>query len=85
MLASLTATAFSESKLCFGFDETAFDRGFKDGGFVAFEVGLDALEIGDGFVQTGELLFDLRDDVFLKVKRRLRKFRVFKFTFSDMR
>ena len=39
------------------FGEFAFD-----GGFVAFEVDLDALEIGDGFVKAGELLFDLRDD-----------------------
>ena len=43
---------------------TPFDGGFEDGGFVAFEVGLDALEIGDGFVEAGELLFDLRDDSF---------------------
>ena len=47
------------------FGQFAFDGGFEDGGFVAFEVGLDALEIGDGFVEAGELLFDLRDDAFL--------------------
>ena len=44
------------------FGQLAFDGGFEDGGFVAFEVGLDALEVGDGFVEAGELLFDLRDD-----------------------
>ena len=44
------------------FGQFAFDGGFEDGSFVAFEVGLDALEIGDGFVEAGELLFDLRDD-----------------------
>ena len=47
------------------FGQFAFDGGFEDGGFVAFEVGLDALEVGDGFVEAGELLFDLRDDALL--------------------
>ena len=47
------------------FGQLAFDGGFEDGSFVAFEVGLDALEIGDGFVEAGELLFDLRDDALL--------------------
>jgi hypothetical protein len=46
----------------FGFDEAAFDGGFEDGGFVAFEVGFDALEVGDGFVEAGELCFDFSDD-----------------------
>lgn len=32
------------------FGEFAFDGGFEDGGFVALEVGLDALKISDGFV-----------------------------------
>lgn len=45
--------------------ELAFDGGFEDGGFVAFEVGLDALEVGDGFVEAGELFFDFGDDAFL--------------------
>ena len=52
------------------FDEAAFDGGFEDGGFVALEVGLDALEVGDGFVEAGELLFDFRDDAFLVSERR---------------
>jgi hypothetical protein len=50
------------------FGEFAFDCGFKDRSFVAFEVGLDALEIGDGLVEARELLFDLRDDEPLLVK-----------------
>ncbi len=45
--------------------QLAFDGGFEDGSFVAFEVGLDALEIGDGFVEAGELFFDFRDDELL--------------------
>ena len=41
------------------FGELAFDGGFEDGGFVAFEVGLDALEVGDGFVEAvGEAISD---------------------------
>ena len=47
------------------FGELAFDGGFEDGGFIAFEVGFDALEIGNGFVEAGELPFDLLDDEFL--------------------
>ena len=47
------------------FGQLPFDGGFEDGGFVAFEVGLDALEISDGFVESGELLFDFRDDLLL--------------------
>ena len=47
------------------FGQLPFDGGFEDGGFVAFEIGFDALEVGDGFVEAGELLFDLRDDAFL--------------------
>ena len=47
------------------FGELAFDGGFEDGGFVAFEVGLDAFKIGDGFVEAGELFFDLLDDAIL--------------------
>ncbi len=53
----------------FGFDEAAFDGGFEDGSFVTLEVGLDALEIGDGFVEARELFFDFRDDMFLLVGR----------------
>ena len=34
------------------------------GGFVALEVGLDAFEVDDGFVEAGELFFDFRDDTF---------------------
>jgi hypothetical protein len=45
---------------CFG--QLAFNGGLEDGGFVAFEVGFDALEIGNAFVEAGELLFDLRDN-----------------------
>ena len=52
------------------FGQFPFDGGFENGGFVTFEVGFDALEIGDGFVEAGELLFDLRDDTFLLVWRR---------------
>ena len=33
------------------FGQPAFDGGFEDGGFVAFEVGFDTLEIGDGLVE----------------------------------
>ncbi len=48
-----------------GWRKLPFDGGFEDGGFVAFEVGFDALEISDGFVESGELLFDLRNDAAL--------------------
>ena len=41
------------------FGQLPFDGGFEEGGFVAFEVGLGALERRDGFVEAGELLFDL--------------------------
>jgi hypothetical protein len=47
------------------FGQRPFHGGFEDSGFIAFEVGLDALEVGDGFVEAGELLFDLRDDSIL--------------------
>ena len=52
----------SRREISFCRDELAFDGGLEDGGFVALEVGLDALEVGDGFVEAGELLFDLGDD-----------------------
>ncbi len=55
---SLVAAAFAVGEAGFGFYEATFDGGFEDGGFVAFEVGLDALEVGDGFVEAGELLVD---------------------------
>ena len=50
------------------FGELAFDSGFEDSGFVAFEVGLDALEVGNGFIKPGELFFDFCDDAFLLFK-----------------
>ena len=53
------------------FGQLSFDGGFEDGSFVAFEVGLDALEISDGFVEAGELLFDLRDDYDLSYRSEL--------------
>ena len=68
LLAGLKAAYLSTCNLGFGFDEAAFDGGFEDGGFVALEVDLDALEVGDGFVEAGELFFDFRDDAFLLVE-----------------
>ena len=62
------------------FGKLALDRGFEDSGFVAFEIGLDALEIGDGFVKTRELLFDLRNDEALLIRRSERDFQI-----SDIR
>ena len=53
--AGLVAAALA-GEFGFGFDEAAFD-----GGFVA-------LEVGDGFVEAGELFFDFRDDAFLLVE-----------------
>ena len=50
------------------FGEFAFDSGFEDRSLVAFEVGFDTFEVGDGFVEAGELFFDLRDDEALLVK-----------------
>lgn len=44
------------------FGQPAFDGGSANSGSVAFEVDLDALQIGDGLVEAGELFFDLRDD-----------------------
>ncbi|NGZ10792.1 MAG: hypothetical protein CV088_15630 [Nitrospira sp. LK70] len=55
------------------FGKLPFDGGFENGGFVAFEVGLGALERRDGFVETGELLFDLGDDAILLSTWRLHK------------
>ncbi len=69
LFAGFVAAAFAAGEFGFGFDEVAFDGGFEDGGFVALEVGLDALELGDGFVEAGELFFDFRDDAFLLVYR----------------
>ena len=51
LFASLVAAAFATGEFGFGFDEATFDGGFEDGGFVALEVGLDALQAGDGFVE----------------------------------
>ena len=56
------------------FGKLTFDRSFENGGFVAFEIRLDPLEIGDGFVQTGELLFYHRDDKPLLIKAEPRGF-----------
>ena len=39
------------------FGEFAFDGGLEDGDFVALEVGLDAFEVGDGFVEAGGFVF----------------------------
>ncbi len=50
------------------FGELPFDGGFEDGSFVAFEVGLDSLEIGDGLIETGELLLDLCDEELLLIE-----------------
>jgi hypothetical protein len=52
------------------FGEFAFDGGFEGGSFVAFEVGFDAPEVGDGFVEAGELFLDLRNEALLDVFRR---------------
>jgi hypothetical protein len=60
--AGFEGAAFAAGEFGFGGDEAAFYGGFEDGGFVAFEVGLDALEVGDGFVEAGELLFEFGDD-----------------------
>ena len=54
----------------FGFYEAAFDSGFEDGSFVAFEIGFDALEVGDGSVEAGELRFDFSDDRYLRLGTR---------------
>ena len=77
LLASLVAAAFAAGDFGFGFDEAAFDGGFEDGRFVALEVGLDALEIGDGFVEAGELFFEFRDDALSLVEGELRKRKLF--------
>ncbi len=47
------------------FGEFAFYSGFKDGGFVAFEVGFDSLEVFNCFIKAGELFFDFCNDSFL--------------------
>ena len=72
LFAGFVGASLVARELGFGGDEAALDSGFQDGGFVAFEVGLDALEVGDGFVEAGELFFDLGDDAFLFVKGRHR-------------
>jgi hypothetical protein len=51
-----------------------FDGGFENGRFVTLEVGLDALEVCDCFVEAGELLFDLRDNGLLLSQWRYRYF-----------
>ena len=67
------------------FGQFAFNSGFEDGGSVAFEVGLDALEIGNGFVEAGELLFDLCDDELLLMCRSNRNFYLRKLCSIDIR
>ena len=54
-------SSFASRKFGFGGDDAAFDGGFEDGGPVALEVCLDALEVDDSFVEAGELLFDFGD------------------------
>jgi len=71
--AGFVAAAFAAGEGGFGGDEAAFDGGFEHGGLVALEIGLDALEAGDGFVKTRELLFDFGDDAALFIKRGKRK------------
>src|SRR3954452_38370 len=68
LLSGFVAAAFLTCEFGFGGDEPAFDGGFEDGGLVALEVGLDTLQVGDGFVETGELLFDFGDDAVLPVE-----------------
>ncbi len=67
------------------FSQCAFDGGFEDGGFVAFEVSFDAPEIGDGFVEARELLFNFRDDALLLVGRRDWNQQVPKDSLTDIR
>ena len=55
LLTGFVTAAFAAGEFGFGFDEATFDGGFEDGGFVALEVGLDALEVGDGFVEAGDV------------------------------
>jgi hypothetical protein len=45
-------------------------QAFNDCLLVAFEVGLDALQVGDGFVEAGELLFEFGDDLILPFETR---------------
>ncbi len=58
LFAGLVGAAFAAGQGGFGFYEAAFDGGFEDGGFVAFEVGFDALAVGDCYVEAGELFFE---------------------------
>ena len=52
------------------FSQLPFDSDFEDSGFVALEAGPGAFERGDGFVEAGELLFDLSNDATLLLRRR---------------
>jgi hypothetical protein len=54
--------AFAAGEFGFGGDEAAFAGGFEDGGAVAFEVGLDALEGCDRCIESRELLINLFND-----------------------
>ena len=74
LFAGFVGAALFAGEFGFGGDEAAFDGGFQDSGFVAFEVGLDTLEIGDGFVEAGELFFDFGDDALLLCNRWYRDF-----------
>ena len=65
LLTGLIRTVFAASEVGFGWDEAAFDGSLEDGCPIPLEVGLCVLEVGDGFVEAGELLFDLRDDAAL--------------------
>ena len=58
----LVGATFAAGEFGFGGDEAAFDGGFEDSGAVALQVGLDAPQGGNGGIQPGELLLDLRDD-----------------------
>jgi hypothetical protein len=71
----LVAAAFAAGEFGFGRDEAAFDGGFEDGSLVTLEVGLDALQVRDGFVEAGELLFDFGDDSLLLAGRRNNDFK----------
>lgn len=59
---SFIRTAFATSKFGLRWDEAAFASGLQDGGAVAIEVGLDALERGNRRIQPRELLLDFRDN-----------------------
>ena len=55
----------------FGFrgDEVTFNSGFEDDGLIALEIGFHALQVGDGFIEAGELLFNFGNDSALIINR----------------